>query len=158
MTLQTQHPTPTTLIVTRHFAAPPARVWAAHMEPALIQQWLLGPDGWTMPVCENDTRPGGKIRYEWREPATGHGFSMTGTYELVDAPHRSIHIEQMHLPDPTPENRVETRFDADGTGTLLTMTMTVADAATMEAMISSGMTDGMETSYKRLESLGFATA
>lgn len=158
MTLQTSRPTPTTLIVTRRFAAPPARVWAAHMEPALIQQWLTGPDGWIMPVCENDPRPGGKIRYEWQDPVSGHAFSLTGVYELVEAPHRSIHVEQMHLPDPTPENRVETRFDADGTGTQMTMTMTVADAATMEAMIASGMTDGMETSYERLENRVFATA
>ena len=57
----------------------------------------------------------------------------------------------MLLPDPTPENRVETRFDPEGTGTRMTMTMSVADAATMEAMVATGMTDGMEASYARLE-------
>lgn len=158
MTLQTTRPTPTTLVVTRRFEASPARVWAAHMDPALIRQWLLGPDGWTMPVCENDARVGGGFRYEWSEPSTGHGFHITGTFELLDAPHRSIHTEVMHLPDPTPENRVETRFDADGSGTMMTMTMTVADAATMEAMIASGMTTGMETSYARLDNLEPAVA
>ena len=41
----------THVIVTRHFNAPPAVVYRAHTEPALLQKWLLGPDGWTMPVC-----------------------------------------------------------------------------------------------------------
>src|SRR6478735_4083716 len=54
------------VIVTRRFAAVPEAVYRAHTEPSLIQKWLLGPDGWTMPVCINEPRPGGKIRYEER--------------------------------------------------------------------------------------------
>ena len=55
----------THIIVTRRFAAPPEAVYRAHTDPKLIQKWLLGPEGWTMPVCINEARPGGKIRYEW---------------------------------------------------------------------------------------------
>ena len=66
---------------------------------------------------------------------------------------RIVHIERMHLPDPTPDNEVETRFEPDGTGTLMTMRMTLPDATTREAMLKTGMADGMETSYKRLEKL-----
>jgi uncharacterized protein YndB with AHSA1/START domain len=151
MTLQVTRTSPTVLTVTRRFTAPPARVWAAHMEPALIQQWLLGPDGWTMPTCINDPYPGGRIHYAWHNPADGSGFSVTGIYELVEAPHRSIHVEVMHMPDPTPENRVETRFDPDGTGTLFIMTMSVAQAATMDEMVTSGVTQGIETNCSRME-------
>jgi hypothetical protein len=64
-----------------------------------------------------------------------------------------IHVERMHLPDPTPDNQVETRFDADGTGTLMTMRMTLPDAETRAAMLATGMESGMEASYVRLESL-----
>ena len=53
------------VIVTRRFNATPQAVYRAHTEPALIQKWLLGPDGWTMPVCISEARQGGKIRYEW---------------------------------------------------------------------------------------------
>ena len=53
------------VVVTRRFAASPEAVYRAHTESKLIQTWLLGPDGWTMPVCVNEARPGGKIRYEW---------------------------------------------------------------------------------------------
>ena len=67
------------IVITRRFAATPEMVYRAHTEPQLIQQWLLGPDGWTMPVCINDARPGGSIRYEWSD-GKGHGFFATGEY------------------------------------------------------------------------------
>src|SRR5262245_64491427 len=67
------------VIVTRRFAAPPEAVYRAHTVPELIQRWLLGPDGWTMPVCVCDARPGGKIRYEWSN-GKGEGFHLTGEF------------------------------------------------------------------------------
>lgn len=140
----------TEIVITRHFAAPPAEVYRAHIEPALLQQWCLGPDGWSMPVCISDPRPGGKLRYEWRNEA-GHGFHLTGEFVELEAPHRIVHIERMHLPDPTPDNRVETTFAADGKGTLMTMRMQLPDAATRSMMLGTGMADGMEIGYQRLE-------
>ena len=153
MTVQMTRTSPTTLTFTRSFTAPPARVWAAHIEPALIRQWMVGNAGMTMPVCETDPQPGGQLRFEWVNAATGFGFYVTGHYIIVDAPHRSIHTEIMYLPDPTPEITVETRFDANGTGTLLTMTMSAASAKDMEAVMASGITetDHMDASYDRLE-------
>lgn len=142
----------THVIVTRHFKAPPEAVYRAHTEPALVQKWLLGPPGWSMPVCINEAKPGGKIRYEWAD-GNGNGFSLTGEYvELV--PHSKIvHVERMHIPDPTPDNHVETRFVADGTGTLMTMRMTLPDSETRTAMLATGMEHGMEDSYARLETM-----
>jgi hypothetical protein len=64
-----------------------------------------------------------------------------------------VHVERMHLPDPTPDNHVETRFDADGSGTLMTMRMTLPDEKTRAAMLATGMEHGMEASYVRLEGL-----
>jgi uncharacterized protein YndB with AHSA1/START domain len=140
------------VVVTRRFAAPPELVFRAHVEPDLIQRWMLGPDGWTMPVCINDARPGGAIRFEWSN-GKGGGFYLTGEYVEVVPFSKIIHIERMHLPDPTPDNHVETRFDADGTGTLMTMRMTLPNAETRAAMLSSGMEHGMEAGYVRLEGL-----
>ena len=54
------------IVVTRRFAASPEAVYRAHTEPKLIQKWLLGPEGWTMPVCINEAWPGGKFRYDGR--------------------------------------------------------------------------------------------
>ncbi len=140
------------VVVTRRFAAPPEAVYRAHTEPELIQKWMLGPEGWTMPVCVSDPRPGGKIRYEWTD-GKGNGFYLTGEYVELEPPSRIVHIERMHLPDPTPDNRVETRFDPDGDGTRMTMRMTLPDAETRAAMLASGMEHGMEDSYVRLEGM-----
>jgi uncharacterized protein YndB with AHSA1/START domain len=142
----------THVVVTRRFAAAPDAVYRAHMEPALIQQWMLGPDGWTMPVCINEAKPGGKIRYEWSD-GKGKGFYLTGEFVKLEPPHRIVHVERMHLPDATPDNHIVTTFEKDGTGTLMTMRMTLPDAATRKAMLESGMEHGMEAGYVRLEKI-----
>jgi uncharacterized protein YndB with AHSA1/START domain len=142
----------THVVVKRRFEAPPEAVYRAHLDPKLIQQWCLGPEGWTMPVCINEGRPGGKIRYEWTN-GKGGGFFLTGEILELDPPHRIVHVERMHMPDPTPDNRIVTTFVADGSGTLMTMRMALPDAETRKAMLSTGMEYGMEASYARLERL-----
>ena len=150
LTLKTEGDTH--IVLTRHFAAPPEAVYRAHTEPKLIQQWLLGPEGWTMPVCENDTRPGGKFRYEWTN-GKGAGFHITGEFLALEPYRKIVHVERMFLPDPTPDNHVETRFEPAGSGTLMTMRMTLPDAQTRAAMLATGMERGMEASYARLEEM-----
>jgi uncharacterized protein YndB with AHSA1/START domain len=150
LTLKTEGDTH--IIVTRRFAAPPEAVYRAHTEPALIQKWLLGPEGWTMPVCICEAKPGGKIRYEWSN-GKGGDFYITGEMIELKPYSRIVHVERMFLPDPTPDNHVETRFEPDGTGTLMTMRMTLPDAQTRKGMLATGMERGMEMSYVRLEEL-----
>ena len=140
------------VVVTRRFAAPPEAVYRAHTEPKLIQKWMLGPDGWTMPVCVCEARPGGKIRYEWAD-GKGGGFYLTGEFVELVPFSRIVHVERMHLPDPCPDNHVETRFEPDGNGTLMTMRMTLPDAQTRAAMLASGVEHGMKASYVRLEAM-----
>ncbi|MEZ5398596.1 MAG: SRPBCC domain-containing protein [Bryobacteraceae bacterium] len=141
------------VVVRRRLNAPPEAVYRAHMEPELIRQWMLGPPGWSMPVCINEARPGGKIRYEWSDGAGG-GFSLTGEFLILEPPRRIVHVERMHLPEPTPDNHVETTFEQDGNGTLITMRMTLPDEATRAAMLATGMEHGMEASYARLDAMG----
>lgn len=138
------------VVVSRRFAASPEQVYRAHTEPALIQQWLLGPDGWTMPICVSEARAGGRIRYEWSD-GKGRGFYLTGEYVELAPFSRIVHVERMHLPDPTPDNYVETRFEPDGAGTLMTMRMTLPNQETRAAMLATGMEHGMEASYARLD-------
>lgn len=140
------------VIVTRRFVASPEAVYRAHTEPQMVQKWMLGPPGWTMPVCIGEAKPGGKIRYEWSD-GKGAGFYLTGEYVALEPFRRIAHVERMHLPDPTPDNHVETVFEPDGTGTLMTMRMTLPDAETRAAMLASGMEQGMETSYERLDGM-----
>lgn len=153
MTLELRTDGPTQVVVTRRFRAAPAAVFGAHTDPALIQGWMLGPEGWTMPDCQIDARPGGSFRYDWAGP-DGSGFYQTGTFLAVEPPGRILHVERMHLPDPTPDMRVETLFQDDGAGgTRLVMTMTLPDAETRAAMLATGMEHGMAASYARLDAL-----
>jgi uncharacterized protein YndB with AHSA1/START domain len=140
------------VVVTRRFAASPQAVYRAHTDPKIIQKWMLGPEGWTMPVCINEAKPGGKIRFEWTN-GKGHGFYLTGEYLELEPYSKIVHVERMHLPDPTPDNYIETRFDADGNGTLMTMRMTLPSAEARAAMLATGMEGGMEASYVRLEGM-----
>jgi len=140
------------VVAVRRFRAPPEAVYRAHTEPDLIQKWLLGPDGWTMPVCVCEARPGGKIRYEWSD-GKGRGFHLTGEFLELEPYRRLVHVERMFLPERTPDSHVETTFEAEGGGTLMTMRMTLPDAATRAAMLATGMEHGMEISFARLENM-----
>ena len=150
LTLKTEGETH--IVVTRRFNASPEAVYRAHIDPELVQQWMLGPEGWTMPVCINEARPDGKIRYEWKS-GKGAGFHLTGEFVELVPYSKIVHVERMHLPDPTPDNRVETTFEAEGSGTLMTMRMTLPDSQTRAAMLATGMEKGMEASYVRLEGM-----
>ena len=153
MTLRTEGDTH--VVVTRRFAASPEAVYRAHTEPELLKKWLLGPPGWTMPVCINEGWPGGKIRFEWSD-GKGGGFFLTGeVLELVPF-RRLVHVERMHLPDPTPDNYVVNEFAADGDGTVMTLRMTLPDPETRAQMLATGMEHGMEAGYVRLEELAAA--
>ena len=140
------------VVVKRRFAAPPEAVYRAHTEPKLIQKWMLGPDGWSMPVCICEARANGKIRYEWSN-GKGGGIHLTGEFLELEPYRRIVHVERMHMPKTTPDNHVETMFDPDGTGTLMTMRMTLPDAETRKQMLSTGMEHGMEASYVRLDNM-----
>jgi uncharacterized protein YndB with AHSA1/START domain len=139
------------VVITRRFAAPPEAVYRAHTDPELIPKWMLGPEGWTMPVCKIDARPGGKFRYEWTN-GKGGDFYLTGECMEMEPPRRIVHVERMHLPDPTPDNHIETLFEPDGKGgTVMMMRMTLPNSETRAQMLATGMEHGMEASYVRLE-------
>jgi uncharacterized protein YndB with AHSA1/START domain len=130
-------------------------VWRAHHEAELIKKWMLGPDGWTMPVCETSTQVGGTYRYEWEQdgdPTTRFGF--TGEVLAIDPPHRSVTTERFHGPDgfhSPAETTNELTLTPQESGTLLSVVITYPNAEVRDTVLATGMTDGMETSYARLE-------
>lgn len=141
----------TQLRVTRSFAAAPERVFRAHFEAALVRQWMLGPPGWTMPVCEIAPVVGAPIHIRW-EKGPDESFGMRGVVRELDPPHRSLHTELFEFPGAT-ESVVETRFLAEGTGTRLELVITYASKEAREGAMGSGMTEGMEASYARIDGL-----
>jgi len=127
-------------------------VWRAHHDPALMRQWLLGPDGWTMPVCEVATEVGQTYRYEWEQVDGGGRFGFTGSLLESRPPHRSVTTGVMIGTDG-PSTTDELTLTAVEGGTLLSLLITYPDADVRDSVLATGMTGGMETSYARLESL-----
>ncbi len=132
------------------------QVWAAHHDAELVRQWLLGPDGWSMPTCETSAEVGGTFHYVWRNDESGASFGSTGEVLEVAAPHRSVTTERMYgdgIPEGVPDTRNELTLTPVAAGTLLAIVVTYADAQTREIVLGTGMVDGMETSYARMEQL-----
>lgn len=149
-------PSESTVRVTRTFRAPRALVWRAHTEPALIRRWMLGPDGWSMPVCEVDLRVGGAYRYRWRSDADGGEFGFEGVHHEITAPERLVTTERMEgAPGPGARNTLALT-EQDGVTTVV-LTMDYGTRELRDTVLATGMTDGMEAGFARLEGV-LATA
>lgn len=126
------------------------QVWAAHQESELMQRWLLGPDGWTMPVCEVAARVGDSYRYEWESDDGSQRFGFTGVLLENTPPHRAVTTEQMIGLDGPPVTNEMTLTPVEA-GTLLSIMITYPSAEVRDMVLATGMTSGMEASYARLE-------
>ena len=141
------------IVMTRMFDAPRRLVWDAHTKPALVTRWLLGPPGWSMPVCEIDLRVGGKYRYVWRRDSDGKEMGMGGVYRGIEAPERLVHTETFD--DPWYQGEaLDTLVLVEQSGkTLLTQTMLLVSREARDAILKSGMEHGVAASYDRLEAI-----
>src|SRR5689334_23415386 len=81
------------LVMTRVFDAPRKLVFDAHTQPQLVRRWLLGPPGWSMPVCEIDLRVGGKYRYVWHNE-DGCEMGMGGNFTEIVPNQRIVNTER----------------------------------------------------------------
>jgi uncharacterized protein YndB with AHSA1/START domain len=143
--------------VTRDFRAPRTLVWQAHTEPKLMQRWLVGYPGWTMPVCEMDVRPGGKYRWRWRSDEGGNEFGFVGEFKEVDQPVLLSHHQyydpgdsDFAMPTDNPCKIRNSFIETDGITTLTTR-MDFGTKEARDAAVSTGMTDGMEVNYELLD-------
>ncbi len=118
---------------------------------------LLGPDGWTMPVCEIAHEVGEAYRYEWAPVAGGPAdgappFGFEGELLASDPPSREVTSERMiGMEGPGTTNELTLTPREEG-GTLLSLLITYPNAEIRDMVLGTGMTDGMEASYARLES------
>jgi uncharacterized protein YndB with AHSA1/START domain len=144
--------------VTRSFKAPRALVYRAYTTPELVRRWLLGPPGWSMPVCEMDVRVGGKYRWRWRNDQDGSEFGFTGTFREVEPPSKLVHTEAYDPGTvggefPGNDAIVTVTFTEDGAITTLTSLIDFGSKEARDAAVATGMTDGMEQSYQLLDQL-----
>ena len=152
-TLTITTPTDHDIVMTRAFQAPRALVFEALTTPALLKQWLLGPPGWEMVVCDVDLRVGGAYRYVWRREATGKMMAMGGVFQEVVAPERLVATERFDDPwYPGLGLSTTVLEERDGTTTLIN-TVRYESRATRDTVLQSGMESGVAASYDRLERL-----
>jgi len=134
--------------VSRVIHGSPEMVWRAHHEKALVQKWMLGPDGWTMPVCEVASEVGEPYRYEWTNGEDR--FGLEGTVTESTPPFRSVTTEAMiGMPEAVVINEMTLTPVAEGT--LLSTVITYPNVEVRDAVLATGMSEGMEASYVRLE-------
>jgi uncharacterized protein YndB with AHSA1/START domain len=136
------------VVATRAVDAPRARVWAAWTSPEHVTRWLLGPEGWTMPVCEIDLRPGGAWHYGWRG-AGGAEMEMRGVYREVMPPERLVQTESWGGEWPETLNTL-VLTEEDGK-TTMTCTVLYPSKEARDAALGTGMKEGWSTSYDRLD-------
>jgi uncharacterized protein YndB with AHSA1/START domain len=142
--------------VTRSFKAPRTLVYRAYTEPQLVQRWLLGPPGWSMPVCEMDVRVGGRYRWRWRSGQDGTEFGFTGTFREVEPASRLVHTEAYDPGTvgggyPGNDAIVTVTFTEEGGVTTVTTLIDFGSKEARDAAVATGMTDGMEQSYQLLD-------
>ncbi len=152
-TLQVTTPSDREIAMTRVFDAPRKLVYDAHTRPELVRQWLLGPPGWTMPVCEMEVRVGGKYRWVWRRDTDGSTMGMRGVYREVVAPERVVATEKFDEAWYPGEGLSTLVLVEHGGRTTLTQTMRYESREARDAVLKSGMEQGVTASFDRLAEL-----
>lgn len=151
----------TSIEVVREFEADRARVFAAYVDPELVQRWL-GPRRLTMRIREWQARPGGAWSYlhsgecEAGQEVPEYGFRgvfhdivdderIVQTFEFERAPgHVSLEVA---------------RFEDAGPGRTKVFSRSVFETVeARDGMVAGGMSDGVSQSMDRLEELLAATA
>jgi uncharacterized protein YndB with AHSA1/START domain len=141
------------IVITRAFDAPRKLVFDALTKPELIKQWLLGPDGWSMPVCEIDLKVGGKYRYVWRRDKDGTEMGMGGVYREIVAPERVVATEKFDQSWYPGEAVGTLVLSEQGGKTTLTQTILYESRQARDSVLKSGMEKGVVASYDRLANL-----
>ncbi len=147
-TLQVTTPTDREVVLTRVVDAPRQLVWEAWTSPKHVPRWMLGPEGWSMPVCEIDLRPGGTWHFVWRK-ANGTEMDMKGIYKEVAPPERLVSTEKWGPEWPETINSL-TLVEKAGR-TTVTQTTLYPSKAARDAALKTGMSEGASQSFDRLD-------
>jgi uncharacterized protein YndB with AHSA1/START domain len=141
-------PSDTEIAIARVFDAPRRVVFEAWTNPKHLPRWLLGPDGWTMPVCEIDLRPGGAWHFVWSR-ANGTEMGMHGVYREIVPPERLVATESWG--GDWPETLTTLVLSEENGKTTITQTILYPSKEARDAALKTGMNDGVSRSFDRLE-------
>jgi uncharacterized protein YndB with AHSA1/START domain len=141
------------IVVTREFDAPRELVFKAFTDPKLLVQWL-GPRGLTMRLETFEPRNGGSWRYIHADQE-GNEYGFHGVFHEIAAPERIIQTFEFEgLPEKGHVTLETARFEAlSGDRTKVTFQSVFQSVADRDGMLESGMEEGMNDSYNRLDEL-----
>jgi uncharacterized protein YndB with AHSA1/START domain len=138
------------VVITRVVSAPRGVVFDAFTNPKHVPNLLIGPEGWSMPVCEIDLRPGGRWRYVYRK-GDGSEMTMQGSYREVAPPERLVSTESW---GPEWPETVNTMVLTETEGlTTITITVRYPSKEARDAALKTGMKEGMDQGFARLDTL-----
>ncbi len=152
-TFKLSTPSDREILVERDFDAPRALVFDAFTRPDLVRRWLLGPDGWTMPMCEIDLRVGGAYRYVWRKESTGAEMGMGGTFREIVPPQKLVITEKFDDAWYPGEAINTTTFEERSGITTVRLVVAYESREARDIASRSGMERGMIAGFDRLEQL-----
>lgn len=141
------------IVMTREFNAPRRLVFDALTKPELVKQWLLGPPGWSMPVCEIDLKVGGAYRYVWRRDSDGTEMGMGGVFREIVPPERIVSTEVFDQAWYPGEAVGTFLFSEVGGKTTVTQVVLYQSRDARDGVLKSGMESGVAASYERLAHL-----
>lgn len=150
---QISTPSDCVIQIRRAFAAPRRLVFEAFTQPHLVRRWLLGPKGWTMPVCDIDLKVGGLYRYGWRNEGNGREMGMSGVFREVIPVARLVATERFDEAWYPGEALTTTEFVDAGELTKLTITVLYESKAARDTARASGMEEGMKVGLNRIDEL-----
>ena len=141
------------IVITREFNAPRELVYEAYTTPELLKRWLLGPDGWSLVVCDIDLRVGGKYRWVWRHDTKKTEMGMRGVYREIKAPERIVSTEKFD--DAWYPGEAVGTIVLKGTAgrTMMTQTMVYESRDARDGVLKSGMETGLKASFDRLDKI-----
>ena len=146
--LKVTTPTDREIVMTRVLDAPRQLVFDAWSNPKHVPRWMLGPEGWTMPICEIDLRPGGEWHFVWRK-SDGAEMGMRGLYREIKPPDRLVSTESWGGDWPETLNTLV--LTEQNGKTTITNTVLYPSKQARDAALKTGMKEGVAQSFDRLE-------
>jgi uncharacterized protein YndB with AHSA1/START domain len=150
--LKVTTPSDLEITMTRVFNAPRNLVFDAWTKPELVKRWLLGPPGWTMPVCEIDLRIGDAYRFEWLGQ-DGTRMGMGGVYREIVIPERIVNTQLFDVDWTGGETLGTLLFTEQGGKTTLTNSVLYSSREARDAALRTPMAEGVEAGYARLDEM-----
>ena len=112
---------PATLRLTRHYDAPPEKVWEAWTDPESMKLWWRPNESDVVHTAEADVRVGGRFHVVFSSPGTTEVINdVSGVYREV-VPLRRLVFSWAWKRSPERESQVTVTFEPSGTGTDLTL-------------------------------------